>query len=106
MRFFISTLVFIVFLVFSNAAQASECTDYLSKIYTENYGKKVSIHPSSTYEERIQKFEGYVGKQFVSTIINGKGYMRTSMLKQKYVGYVCMFEKDGKIVWGEVLGND
>lgn len=82
------------------SVSATEATDYLSKIYSEEYNSKVEIKSKKEY---CDKYEQKVGGQLVSSIIYGHADMKIEKYKKQKVSYICLFKHNNEILWGYVI---
>lgn len=78
---------------------ASVCADYLSADLSNSYKKQVAIIAK---QENIEKYEKYMGKQFISSLIYGKGKMTSGKKTIRKIHYSCLMENDLKPVFGYV----
>lgn len=90
-------LLIIISSVICLPGHASVCTDYLSSELTNNHGKPVSI---VSKQENIEKYEIYIGSQFISSLIYGKGKMKSEKKTLRKIHYSCLMENDTKPVFG------
>lgn len=76
--------------------------DFISEISTDPK-PQVTLFNQGVQEE---KFEGKVGKQFVSTILSGGGIMQSANREPQGIQYTCLLENQDKAVffhWTETL---
>ncbi len=92
--------VFIFFNILS--ARASDCTDFLSQIYSENYHKNVKI---ISKREFCDKCEQKLGNEVVSSIVYGLADMKIKGQRKQKVTYICLIGNDCQPIWGYVIPN-
>ena len=93
-------ITFIVLFSFQNAVLASDCTEYLSKIYTQNYNSTITI---TSQKESLDKYENNINNQHISSIIYGKGYFKQENKRKQKITYLCTLKDYNTITWGYVL---
>lgn len=93
-------ITFIVLFSFQNAVLASDCTEYLSKIYTQNYNSTITI---TSQKESLDKYENNINNQHISSIIYGKGYFKQEHKRKQKITYLCTLKDYNTITWGYVL---
>lgn len=93
-------ITFIILFSFQNAVLASDCTEYLSKIYTQNYNSTITI---TSQKESLDKYENNINNQYISSIIYGKGYFKQEHKRKQKITYLCTLKDYNTITWGYVL---
>lgn len=82
-------------------ASASECTDFLTELYTNVYNEKLTV--STAGNEFVDKYEDYINNQYISSIIYGKGYLKPADKRRKRITYICTAKDYKTMTWGYIL---
>lgn len=79
---------------------ANVCTDYISQNLSAEYKKSIHVEQKSEY---IDKYEDYLGKVFISSIVYGDAKLEGLHRRGKNIKYICLMEDYSKPVWGYVI---
>ena len=94
-------LLIIAILNLQTTVLASECTDYLSALYSKNYNNTIKVTTDKT--EFTDKYEDYINNEFISSIVYGKAYLKFPDKRRKKITYFCMMKDYKNITWGYIL---
>ena len=81
-------------------ANASECSKYLTDLYTQECDCAVKI---VSKKEFADKYEQKIGDYFVSSIVYGYGYMKKHKCKKVRITYITLLGCNGEPIWGYVI---
>lgn len=89
--------LFIIFiLIKANPTFASECTAFLTSIYSSDYKQPVTI---ISKKEFTDKYEQHLNNQYISSVVYGNGYFALKGKKRIKINYICTFENYSKPFW-------
>lgn len=88
-------IIIFTILLIQISVSASECTEYLSNIYSKNYNTEVKITGYKT--EYTDKYEDYINNQFISSIQYRRGYLKQPDKRRQKISYLCTL-KDHKTI--------
>lgn len=81
-------------------AEASECSKYLSELYTQECECQVKIVSKN---EHIDRYEQKIGDAYVSSIAYGTGYMKKKKCKKIRITYITLLDENCNPIWGYVI---
>ena len=93
--------IFIISVCFMlvQSVQATECTDFLTKMYADRYQTRVKIKSQKEY---CGKYEQKTGNIYTSAVIYGEGDFKVKGQKKRKVSYMCLTDSEGKPFWGHI----
>ena len=91
--------VLLIISCFSLSVSATECTNYLTNQYQEEFGIKPKIKSKSEYANEYYQM---LGDSYINSMIYGNGYLKRRKFKKANISYKCTVDKDGKITWGSI----
>jgi len=93
-------IIFLFLVLVSGTSKATECTNYLTNIYSND--KELSVKIISKTEHN-DKYEQKIGDYYVSSITYGTGWMKCSRRKKMRISYITIYDKNCKPIWGYVI---
>lgn len=96
-------LLILMLLLTTVSANATECSKYLRKVYSDECNAKVKV---VSKKEFIDKYEQEIDGEQVSAIAYGTGYIKYPKCKKQDILYVCLLREDCSIIWGEVIPQE
>lgn len=94
-------IVISLLLILPNSAIASECTDFLSVIYSKNYNSKIQITEKNP--EITERYEDYANNTYISSIVYGNGSLKQSGKRKQKIIYICTMKDYKTPTWGYIL---
>lgn len=82
------------------AAYATEATDFLVNMYSNEYNQNVKI---KAYKEYSNPCQQKIGDNYVSEIVYGQAKFKKKKMRTAKVSYVCVMDENNKPFWGFVI---
>lgn len=79
---------------------ATEVTDFLTKIYTEECNVPVKI---VSKKEFCNPYEQEIGGTYISAIVYGQANFKVKKHRKTKVSYISVLDKEQKPFWGYVI---
>lgn len=100
MKKIISCLFIMLLSINCAFAKKTDCTRYLTlEKCNTNKEKKAKV---ISQKEHCLKYNMKLGDEEVSAIVYGLGYIRFNCIKKQYITYICVLDKNGKPIWGQI----
>lgn len=81
-------------------AGASECSKYLTDLYSQECDTQVKI---VSKDEHIDSYQQKIGEAYVSSIAYGTGYLKKKKCRKIRVTYICLLDENCKPFWGYIV---
>ena len=93
-------LIFLSIMALMPAVLATETTDFLTKIYTEECNAPVKI---VSKKEFCNPYEQEIGRTYISAIVYGQATFKVKKHRKTKVSYISVLDKEQKPFWGYVI---
>lgn len=93
-------LLILILLLTTIKVNATECSDYLCKIYSDESNEKVKV---VSRKEFMDEYQQEIGGEQIAAIVYGRGYMKKPKCKKQRITYICLLRPDCSIIWGDVI---
>lgn len=90
----------LILMVFLLPAGASECTKYLTDLYTKENETSCKI---VSKQEFTDKYEQKIGDYYISSIVYGYGYMKKRKCRKIRIAYITLLDCNDNPIWGYVI---